>query len=201
MAVTANQVIDVQDGTRRSFPVAASTRIYQGTLVFLTAAGFADDDTATGVNGFCGIAVNEADNTSGSAGDIQVEVYTEGDFVLTGAGTYTQANVGDVVYGDDNYVINVAIGSTSVPIGRAVGFVSGTKLIVEIEPTGTGALPVAALTTITHTSPGTPDYAIASVTSTTPFGFTTADEGNTVLSVIRNLQIRVADLEARSRVG
>lgn len=197
MAVTENQIIKRQDGNRRSYPVKASTKIYDGTLVFLTTGGYADDDTATGVNGFVGIANGEADNTNGSDGDITVEVFAEGDFVLVGAGTYSQADVGSVIYGDDNYTINTSIGSTSVPIGKCVGFVSATKLIVEIEPVGTGALPVAALTTITHTSPGTPDYAIANVTSSSPFGFSTADEGNTVLSVIRNLQIRVADLEAR----
>ena len=197
MAVTENQIIKRQDGDRRSYPVKASTKILDGTLVFLTAGGYADDDTATGVNGFVGIANGEADNTNGSDGDITVEVFAEGDFVLVGAGTYTQADVGSIIYGDDNYTISTAIGATSVPIGKCVGFVSATKLVVEIETVGTGALPVAALTTITHTSPGTPDYAIANVTSSSPFGFSTADEGNTVLSVIRNLQIRVADLEAR----
>lgn len=197
MAVTENQIIKRQDGNRRSYPVKASTKILDGTLVFLTAGGYADDDTATGVNGFVGIANGEADNTNGSDGDITVEVFAEGDFVLVGAGTYTQADVGSIIYGDDNYTISTAIGATSVPIGKCVGFVSATKLIVEIESVGTGALPVAALTTITHTSPATPDYAIANVTSSSPFGFSTADEGNTVLSVIRNLQIRVADLEAR----
>lgn len=197
MAVTENQIIKRQDGDRRSYPVKASTKILDGTLVYLTAGGYADDDTATGVNGFVGIANGEADNTSGSDGDITVEVFAEGDFVLVGAGTYTQANVGDVIYGDDNYTINTSIGSTSVPIGRCVGFVSATKLVVEIEPTGTGALPVAPLTTITHTSPGTPDYAVANTINSSAWGFSTQDEANTVLSVIRNLQIRVADLEAR----
>ena len=55
----------------------------------------------------------------------------------------------------------------------------------------------AALTAITATAPVTPDYAIQSLTSTTPFGFVTADEGNTVLSVVANLQARVAQLESR----
>ena len=53
------------------------------------------------------------------------------------------------------------------------------------------------LTTLTYTAPGTPDYAIADLTQTTPFGFTTADEGRTVLSVIKNLQDRVAQLESK----
>jgi len=50
------------------------------------------------------------------------------------------------------------------------------------------------LTTITFTAP-TPDYAIQALTQTTPFGFVTADEGHTVLSVIANLQARVNALE------
>lgn len=197
MAVTANQIVRRQDGCIRSYPVAASTKIYQGTLVFLTASGYADDDTATGVNGFLGIAKEYVDNSSGSAGDLSVEVYTEGDFELVGAGTYTQANVGDIVYAEDNFTIGVAISSASVPIGKATRFVTSTKLIVEIETVGVNALPVAALTTITHTAPGTPDYAIANITSITPFGFSTQDEGNTILSVIKNLQQRVLDLEQR----
>lgn len=200
MAVTANQIVKKQEGCIRSYPVAASTTIYQGTMVFLTATGYADDDTATGVNGFVGIAKEYVDNSSGSAGDLNVEVYAEGDFQLVGSG-FAQADVGSVVYAEDNYTIGVSISSASVPIGRVIGYVSSTDLIVQIQPTGTGALPVAALTTITHTSPGTPDYALQNVTNSTPYGFVTADEANTTLSVIRNLQIRVADLEARSRVS
>ncbi len=67
-----------------------------------------------------------------------------------------------------------------------------------------GATPVdkpdaltAQLTTITHTAPGTPDYAIQDLTTTTPYGFVSQDEGNTVLSVIANLQARLAEVEAR----
>lgn len=53
----------------------------------------------------------------------------------------------------------------------------------------------AALTTITHTAPGTPDYAIQNL-SAGGFGFATADEGNSVLKVIANLQTRVDEIES-----
>lgn len=43
----------------------------------------------------------------------------------------------------------------------------------------------AGLTAITHTAPGTPDYAIQDLTNVGGFGFVTKDEGNTVLSVIK----------------
>jgi len=196
MAVTANQIVKRADGDRRSYPVAASTRIYEGTLVFINASGYADDDTATGVNGFIGIAVAEADNSSGSAGDKSVEVYTEGDFELTGTG-FAQTDVGMPIYADDNYACVLSLGSTSVRIGKIVRYVSSTKHVVSIQPTNVGALEIAPLTTITHTSPGTPDYAVQNLTTSTPYGFVTQDEGNTVLSVIKNLQQRVLDLEAR----
>lgn len=58
------------------------------------------------------------------------------------------------------------------------------------------ALTVAALTSITTDVPGTPDYAIATITGTSPKGFASVDEGLTVLTVIRNLQLRLAELEA-----
>lgn len=42
-----------------------------------------------------------------------------------------------------------------------------------------------------------PDTAIQAVTGTSPFGFASADEGNSFLAIVKNLHTRVADLEAR----
>lgn len=56
------------------------------------------------------------------------------------------------------------------------------------------------LTTITPAdAAGTPDYAIAAITSSTPFGFSNAAEAITLLYVVRNLQVRMAELESRLR--
>lgn len=55
----------------------------------------------------------------------------------------------------------------------------------------------AQLTTITHTAPSTPDYAIQDLVDTGGFGFVTKDEGNSVLKVVANLQARLAEVEAR----
>ena len=79
---------------------------------------------------------------------------------------------------------------------------SGGVLNIEtggiIKANGTqGAALTAQLTAITHTAPGTPDYAIQNLVQNTGFGFVTADEGNTVLSVILNLQTRLAEVESR----
>jgi len=52
------------------------------------------------------------------------------------------------------------------------------------------------LTTVTASAPGTPDYAIADLVAG-GYGFVAADEGQTVLSVIANLQTRCAELETK----
>lgn len=196
MAVTANQIVKKQDGEIRSYPVAA-VHIYEGTLVYLTAAGYATDVTATGVNGFIGIAREEVDNSAGSAGDLTIEVWAEGDFELTLTGG-AQAEVGSIVYGDDNYACVVSIGATSVAIGRIVRHVSSTKAIVAITPKGVGALAVAPLTTITIAdAAGTPDYALQALTTSSPYGLATAAEAISLLYVIKNLQERVLALENR----
>ncbi len=197
MAVTENKLIKMQDGDKRSYPVEESTRIYQGTLVFVNAAGYACDVTATGVNAFVGVAVAEANNTSGADGAIEVEVYAEGDFELTLTGG-AQTEVGMPVYADDNYACVVTLGATSVRIGTIVRHVSSTKAIVAIKPSGVGALEVAPLTTISIAdAAGTPDYALQAVINTNAYGFASAAEAISTLYVIKNLQQRVLDLEAR----
>ena len=55
----------------------------------------------------------------------------------------------------------------------------------------------AQLTTITHTTPAVDDFAMQAPTQTTPFGFVIANEFNTSLKVIANLQTRLAELESR----
>lgn len=137
MAVSANQLIQAQDpGGRRSIPVGAAIHIYQGTMVFVeqtsgAGAGYASDIIDGGTNDFFGIAVAEADNSGGSAGDINVEVYTLGAFVLVGVG-FAQEQVGDLAYATDNYVIT-SVSSSMAPIGSFSEFISSTKMRVDID--------------------------------------------------------------------
>ena len=84
------------------------------------------------------------------------------------------------------------------PEGMNIGIAATDKVaFYGATPVVQGAALTAQLTSITHTAPGTPDYAIQNLTTSTPYGFVTADEGNTVLSVIANLQARLAQVEAR----
>lgn len=147
MAVTANQTITRQDGDRQSYPVNASTTIYQATLVFTTATGYADDDTASGSNLFAGIAVGKVDNSAGSAGDEKVELLSTGDFTLTGTG-FTQASVDLPAYATDNYTVVAAPAAGAVYVGIIKRYISSTSVVVAIDPgkTGPGADPVIVKT-------------------------------------------------------
>lgn len=130
MAVTANQLLTHADNERIGGRAAASTTLYQGTLAYINATGYIDDDTASGVNLFAGIVVTNVDNSAGAAGDKPVTLYNRGVFTLVGSG-FTQADVGKKVYASDNYTISLSA-SGNVLIGRCTEYVSATQLKVEI---------------------------------------------------------------------
>lgn len=88
--------------------------------------------------------------------------------------------------------------TSGLPDGAQVGKSATEKVgFWGATPVVQGAALTAQLTSITHTAPGTPDYAIQDLTNSSGYGFVTKDEGNTVLSVILNLQARLAQVEAR----
>lgn len=61
----------------------------------------------------------------------------------------------------------------------------------------TVAAMTAAKTTITIAdAEGTPDYALSALTTTSPYGLATKAEAISLLYVIQNLQIRMAEVEA-----
>jgi hypothetical protein len=104
---------------------------------------------------------------------------------------------------EDQYLNGAVIENSTITIpgttfdGAIIGDTGGTAGFFGETPVVQGAALTTALTSITATAPGTPDYAIANLTDITPFGFASADEGQTVLTVIANLQARVNQLESR----
>ena len=83
MAITTNKGRQTRgEMAFAEFPVAAGVNILQGSNVAVNATGYAvtgsDLSTIQGV----GVAVEQANNTDGSAGDIYVKVYNEGEIAL-----------------------------------------------------------------------------------------------------------------------
>lgn len=131
MAVTANQTNKWRRDPHqlRAIGVAATKHIYEGTIVYLTAGGFATDVITSAI--FWGIAKAEADNSSGADGDIDVEVWRGGTVQLPMTGAAT-ANIGDEVEGVDNYEVQaLAVGPR---IGTVVGVPASGIAEVELDP-------------------------------------------------------------------
>lgn len=92
---------------------------------------------------------------------------------------------------DVDVLINPSgIGAVKICSGAAqkLSFFGATAVVQQSDTT-------TALTTITATAPGTPDYALQDVTNVAPYGFADAEEARTFISVVSNLQARVAELE------
>lgn len=85
----------------------------------------------------------------------------------------------------------------NIEAGGSLNIKAGAQ--VTLDGTLTAAL-TPALTTITPAdAQGTPDYAIAAVINSSAWGFSNAAEAITLLYVIRNLQVRVGELETKLR--
>lgn len=131
-AATAAQATKLQfPGNRNTIPALTGKTFYMGTLVFVTAAGYATDVIAAGVNVFGGIVADRNyDNSAGASGAIQVEVYTRGRATLTGSG-FTQAHQEAKCYATDNYTVTVtATNNTFIGIIKRVN--SSTEVEVEM---------------------------------------------------------------------
>ncbi|MHC4067466.1 MAG: hypothetical protein ACYSUI_23595, partial [Planctomycetota bacterium] len=81
MVLTANREVDhYVDQELRSFPMAASTKMYKGAFVGLQQDGYVRGLVAG--DRFCGIAYEELDNTGGGSGEREIRAMTVGDFAL-----------------------------------------------------------------------------------------------------------------------
>lgn len=128
--------------------------------------------------------------SSGTNENLTLDAKGSGTLTLNGIAT-GGVSVGQTVTLAD--AKNLVVGtSTGTKIGTAadqkIGFFGVTPVVQQTELTD-------ELTALTFTAPDTPDYALQDLTDTGGFGFKTKDEGNTVLSVIVNLQTRVKELE------
>ena len=130
---TAKKSLNRQDGIVYPFQVAASTKIPEGALVSINAAGYAVNATDAANDVFVGVADETIDNSSGAAGAKKIKIRRTGVFTVVFAGTATIADVNTLVYVVDNQTVNLAAATTNdVLVGRIVEFISATKVRVDI---------------------------------------------------------------------
>ncbi len=141
MAVTTDQYTQRKGGTASTdkYPMKAAIKCPHLTMAFVDATtGLLTNIVDTGNNKFAGVVKGGdsgdgigQDNTNGSNGDMDAELYHNGKFLLTGSG-FTQADVGKKAYATDNYVVGVSASNTTY-IGTVKEYVSATQIWVEID--------------------------------------------------------------------
>lgn len=113
-----------------SDPMAASVKIYAGSLVVLDASGNAKPGvTGTGLVAR-GRAAETVDNTSGSAGAKSVSVEA-GTFAFASDGTLSRANIGKTVY---------IVDDQTVAAGDGTGTRSAAGTLKDLEGSGSTAV-------------------------------------------------------------
>ena len=134
MALTADAVVDYSDNQIYEYPVSATRRIYEGSIVVMDQFGRVrpGEDIANVI--FIGIAREGADNRKGGHGDINVKVYTRGRVRLrcTGLLPGVLGNRAYVREDDSFYIYGFRSGQTpkatnNVTLGRFVRYISSTE--------------------------------------------------------------------------
>lgn len=118
---------------------AAVDIIYRGALTMINAAGYAAPAADTASCFLAGVALDEVDNSGGSAGDLSVEVDIGGAAIKVTHedGSMAQANVGDeVVLELDNEVTSAGSGTNDIYAGRIIEIVDATTVWVVLAPYG-----------------------------------------------------------------
>lgn len=130
-AVTADRNTKKREGLLGEHPIAATTKIYAGTLTMRDATGYLKNGADTASHSFAGVAREYVDNSAGAAGDLKAEVWKTG--VYGFEGSLTVADVGKKVYISDNVTVAL-VGTTSNDVWCGVLVdVEGTTMWVRID--------------------------------------------------------------------
>jgi hypothetical protein len=113
------------------YKVAASTRIFAGSLVCLNASGYAVPGADAANSKFVGVAREQVDNSAGANGDVAVRVRRKGVFRLAASGMAI-ADVGTSVNVSDDQTVAKTT-TNSVACGKVAEFVSATEVGVDID--------------------------------------------------------------------
>jgi hypothetical protein len=132
-ALTADRNTHWAEGDIRGYKVAASTKIYAGSLVALNASGYAVPGADTASFKFLGVAHEYIDNSSGANGDKTVTVRRKGIHRFAAAGMAI-TNIGDAVYLVNDQTVGLAATTTNdIACGKIAEFISATEVGVDID--------------------------------------------------------------------
>jgi len=153
-AATVSQVIDTRNGKKFTYVLgAAAVKVLAGVLVARNGAGYITNASdATGLK-VVGIGAEEADNSGGSAGDIDVTVATGIFKLANGSNALSDAHVGLVCFVEDNQTVGSSPGTYGIAAGRVIKVdTDGVWVAVGPQYQADSATAITALAALTSTN-------------------------------------------------
>lgn len=175
-------------GDLNSLPMVATDIIYEGAAVGIEAAS-GNARPLTAGDAFAGFCIQNADNATGSAGGVRVQVKTHGEVQLP-VTNVAATDIGKPVYAsDDDTFVLTATGNSY--IGKVKRFVSTGVAVVAFDVRTGGAL-----TALTDNTAGTANDTLEAMADLATAGGNTYTDAavNAVIAKIRN---NFADLAAK----
>jgi len=135
-ALTEDRSWSYSEGLEWPIPVGAAKTIYGGSLVSVDGStGYAEAGSDAASKIFAGVATEQKDNASGSAGDLSVVVRRRGIFLFAIGNAVSQANVGDGVFIADDQTVDLTANVThNIYCGVIVALKTTTEVWVDIYP-------------------------------------------------------------------
>ena len=178
-ALAADKKTEYREGVDISIPVDDGDTIYAGAMVSVNAAGYAVAAGDTASTLFVGIAREQADNSLGLDGAINVTVRRRGLFKMSFATPITIANVGDSVYiADDQNVDLVGNVTNDIFAGIIAEYIDTTHAWIDIEPA------IRQSDAAAHIADGSAAHAASAISIADAGNFTTQAEVEAALQEI-----------------
>lgn len=134
VALTKDRNTVRRDGVQFNDPVAASTRIFAGSLMCLNAAGFAVPGSTSTTLKARGVAQEQVDNRDGAAGDLRIES-RRGVFPFvnsTSTDEITRADIGATAYIVDDQTVAKTSATNTRSVAGVIRDVDSDGVWVEI---------------------------------------------------------------------
>ena len=133
-ALTKDRNTVRRDGVQFSDPVAATTRIFAGSLVCLNASGYAVPGATSTTLKARGVAQEQVDNSAGAAGDLAIET-RRGVFPFansTSTDEITRADIGATAYIVDDQTVAKTSATNTRSVAGVIRDVDSNGVWVEI---------------------------------------------------------------------
>lgn len=133
-AIATERDTQRRQGDRPAYPVLTGVKVLAGTLVALTAAGYAQGGATATTLVAVGVADETVDNTAGASGDLKVPVRRDGWFRFANsaaADAITIAEIGDSCYIVDNQTVAKTDGTGTRSVAGTIRDVDAQGVWIE----------------------------------------------------------------------